>query len=92
MRLMQQLTDQFPEALTYQLALLRTQQQLATLYSRSNRPTQAREILDNAIQRIESAPASDRNRPATTALLKRLREMRQGISISTEQDTGQTPQ
>ena len=91
MRLLQQLTDQFPEGLTYQLALLRTQQQLAALYARNNRSTQAREILENAIQRIESAPASDRNRPATNALLNRLRDMRQGLNTSAEQNTGKTP-
>ncbi|MFM7058377.1 MAG: protein kinase domain-containing protein [Planctomycetota bacterium] len=80
MQLLQQLTDQFPEGLTYQLALLRTQQQLATLYARNNRPAQAREVLDGGIQRMESASANARQRPATSALLNRLREMRQSLN------------
>lgn len=85
LRLLQQLTGQFPDSLTYQLALLRTQQQLAALYARNNRPAQAREILDDAIQRIESAPADARLRPAANSLLNRLREMRQNQSVTPEQ-------
>ncbi len=87
MRLLQQLTDQFPEGTTYQLALLRTQQQLAALYARNSRPAQAREILDSAVQRIESAPADARLRPATNALLNRLRELRQSLNNPPDDDT-----
>jgi hypothetical protein len=61
------------------VALGRTQQQLAGLYLRNNRPQQARTVLQGALTELErvvqTAELNGRQRPALTALLKRLREM-----------------
>lgn len=82
--ILQQLVEQFPEGLTYQLALLRTQQQLAVLLARNNRTAQAAQILDEAIRRIESAPEGTRIRLSANALLNRLKELRQNLNAPTE--------
>jgi len=91
--ILQQLVEQFPEGLTYQLALLRTQQQLAGLLARNNRTAQAKQILDDAIRRIESAPEGARIRLSTNALLIRLREMRQNLNAPADKpaDAPQQP-
>jgi tetratricopeptide (TPR) repeat protein len=91
MEILKQLVEQFPEGLTYQLALLRTQQQLAGLLARNNRPAQAAEVLDDAINRIESAPAGARIRLAAAAFLNRLREMRQNLNAPADKP-GDAPQ
>ena len=73
------LTTEYPESVTYHVALGRTQQQLAGLYLRNNRPQQARTVLQGALTELErvvqTAELNGRQRPALTALLKRLREM-----------------
>ncbi len=73
------LAEQYPEAVTWHVALGRTRQQLAVMYLRNNRPQQARAVLQDAITELErivgGARLNGRQRPALLAMLKRLREM-----------------
>lgn len=77
--ILQSLAEQHPEAVTYHVALGRTRQQLAGLYLRNNRPQQARAVLQEAMadlqKVVQEADKTGRQRPAITAMLKRLREM-----------------
>ena len=79
LRILRGLTAEYPDSVTYHVALGRTQQQLAGLYLRNNRQQQARVVLQEALRELEhvvqTAELSGRQRPALTALLKRLREM-----------------
>jgi len=80
--ILQGLTAEYPESIADHVALGRTRQQLAGLYLRNNRPQQARGVLQEALRDLEqvlqTAELGGRQRPALTALLKRLREMQPG--------------
>ena len=83
-RILEELANQFPDGSAWQLALIRAQQQLATLYARNNRTADAQTVLKNAISRVESTPTGPRLRPAANALLNRLREMRSALETPPE--------
>ncbi len=72
----QHLADQFPDVLLYQFSLVRTLQQLATVYADGKRPDQARKTLDTAITRMESMSSRTRFRGPVHQMLTRLRESR----------------
>jgi len=72
----QQLADQFPDVLLYQFSLVRTLQQLATVYADDKQPDQAKATLDAAITRMESMSSRTRFRGPVNQMLTRLRESR----------------
>ncbi len=75
----EQLADQFPDVLLYQFSLVRTLQQLATVYADDKRPDQAKETLDSAIARVDSLSSRTRFRGPVQQMLTRLRESREKL-------------
>ncbi len=75
-----QLADQFPDVLMYQIALVRTLQQLAQVYVEDKRTGLARESLDTAISRLEDLSGRSGGRNPIVMLLNRLRESRSKLN------------
>jgi serine/threonine protein kinase len=72
----QQLADEFPDVLMYQIALVRTQQQLSHIYTNDKRTELAKKSLDAAIKQLEKLPVRNNGRNPANLILNRMKENR----------------